>query len=99
MQARNGTLRGELKVRGGKLVKCRFELKDGRIRGMKFTGDFFMYPEEKIEELEKMLEGKEAEEAGGIINEFFSGVKSFGVSADDFIEVFTTAIKNLKGGR
>ena len=51
MKVKNGILKGELKVKNGKLIKCTLEIKDGRIKSIKFTGDFFMHPEEKIEEL------------------------------------------------
>jgi len=101
MQAGNGISKGELKVKGGKLVKCTLSLKDGKIKSVKFTGDFFMYPEEKIEELEKMLEGIECtdESIRNEIAPFFDGVELMGASMEDFITVISMAIKNLKGGK
>lgn len=97
MKAGNGILKGELKVKGGKLVKCSLSVKDGVIEQIKFTGDFFMYPEEEIEELEKMLEGVRVEEITEIFDEFFPKVRIFGASKQDFFDVISIAIKNLKG--
>jgi len=88
-----------LKVRGGKLVKCTLSLKGGKIESVKFTGDFFMYPEEKIEELEKMLEGIECteEKIRATAAPFFGSIDLMGASVDDFIAVISIAVKNLKG--
>lgn len=49
--------RSEYKVEGGKLIKVRLSKDDGRISAIKITGDFFMHPEELIEDLEKSLIG------------------------------------------
>ncbi len=100
MKAGNGILKGELKVKGGKLVKCSLSVKNGAIEHIKFTGDFFMYPEEKIEELEKMLEGVECteEDIKERIAPFFDTVELMGASMEDFVAVVSMAIKNLKGG-
>ncbi len=93
MPAGNGILKGELKVRGGKLVKCHLMIKEGKIDEIRFTGDFFMYPEEKIEELEKELRGIEFNE-GKIKNamtRFFKDVEVLGACADDFVAVVMNA--------
>ncbi len=93
MKAGNGILKGELKVKGGKLVKCSLSVKDGVIEQIKFTGDFFMYPEEKIEELEKELRGIEFNE-GKIKNamtRFFKDVEVLGACTDDFAAVVMNA--------
>ena len=59
MAMTNGTSRGKAinKVAGGKLIKVSLGVEDGRIVDIKVTGDFFMHPEEKIEELENTLTG------------------------------------------
>lgn len=99
MPVRNGILKGELKVKKGKLLKCTLTLKNKKISHIKITGDFFMYPEEKIEELEKMLIEKEIKEESikKAIDTFFSGdVTTFGASKEDFFEVIMLAIKTIK---
>jgi len=47
--------RAEYKVSGGKLIKVQLAEKDNRIQKIKITGDFFLHPEELIDELEEAL--------------------------------------------
>ena len=98
MSAENGILKGELKVKGGKLLKCSLTIKNRKISQIKITGDFFMYPEEKIEEMEKMLIGKEMERDAikKALDKFFLEVETFGASKEDFLEVIMMAIKTIK---
>ena len=49
--------RAEYKVKGGKLIKVQLTKKGDEIRKIKITGDFFLHPEELIEELEEALTG------------------------------------------
>jgi hypothetical protein len=57
IQEVNGLGRVEFKVPGGKLIAAEAEAEGGRIVRVKITGDFFMHPEEAIEELEVSLTG------------------------------------------
>ncbi|MEM1513682.1 MAG: lipoate protein ligase C-terminal domain-containing protein [Candidatus Thermoplasmatota archaeon] len=93
MQARNGILRGELKVKNGKLIKCRIVLKNSTIEDIKFHGDFFIYPEEKIEEIEKKMKGirYEEEEIKKILYENFSGLEIIGATIEDFLKAIIDA--------
>lgn len=50
--------KAEYKVEGGKLVKVQLQKTGKAIGKIKITGDFFLHPEELIEELEKRLEGR-----------------------------------------
>ena len=45
----------------GKLLKIFLEDEGGKISNIKITGDFFLYPEERIEELEVALRGTAVE--------------------------------------
>jgi len=100
MKAENGILKGELKVRGGKLIKCRMRVRGSVIEEIKFSGDFFMYPEEKIEELEEILKGVEftEEKIRGMVIPFFDNTELIGASPEDFVTVVSITIKNLKKG-
>lgn len=49
--------KAEYKVEGGKLIKVHLSKEDNRIHTIKITGDFFMHPEEIIDDLEKSLVG------------------------------------------
>ena len=99
MKVQNGVLKGELKAKNGKLLKCTISYRNKRIEKITITGDFFMYPEEKIEELEEELAGIEMER-GYItrkIDGFFScGVTTLGAKKDDFVEVIMQAVKTIK---
>ena len=50
--------KAEYKVEGGKLVKVQLQRIGKAIGKVKITGDFFLHPEELIEELERRLEGR-----------------------------------------
>lgn len=50
------------KVEGGKLIKVQLLERDGKIHEIKITGDFFLHPEDLIEDLEKALIGKPLKE-------------------------------------
>jgi lipoate-protein ligase A len=43
------------KVEGGKMIKVTLTQRDGKIGWLKITGDFFLHPEDLIEEMERML--------------------------------------------
>ena len=49
--------KAEYKVKDGKLIKVQLVKKGNRIEKIKITGDFFLHPEEFIEELEEALAG------------------------------------------
>ncbi|HEC75727.1 MAG TPA: lipoate--protein ligase family protein [Thermoplasmatales archaeon] len=89
MKVKNGILKGELKVRGGKLIKCMIEVEEDAIKKIKFSGDFFMHPEEKIEELEKRLRKIELneEKIKEIFDEFFTEVEVIGAGKEDFLKL------------
>lgn len=63
----------EYKAPGG-LIKVSLSIKDDIINKIRITGDFFMFPEESLEELEKFLIGVkvEANALQHIVNEFLS---------------------------
>ena len=91
-----------LKVPGGKLVKARVEVKGGKVRWAKVTGDFFAHPEESIKELEEALAGVDADPAviRGTVLEFFTSRNVVLVGADpsDFAEVIANAAKHALSG-
>lgn len=47
----------QIKVPGGKLLQVRLEQEGGTIVEMEISGDFFLYPEEKLTDLENGLKG------------------------------------------
>lgn len=93
MHPEHGILRGERKVAGGKLVKCRMRVRDNIIEEITISGDFFMHPEEKLEELEEQLAGcpLDEEHLREICSPFFEGVELVGATMEDFIAVMLGA--------
>ena len=80
--------RAEYKVEGGKLIKVQLTAEDGKIRRIKITGDFFLHPEEVIEDIENALEGQilDEHELSSLIENVMKNKQavSLGVSPEDF---------------
>ena len=83
------TLKNSLKIKGGKFIKINYEINNNIISKIKYTGDFFLYPEESLIDLERLLTGKkfEYDVLKPIINNFFNDKMLIGVSASDFLEL------------
>jgi lipoate-protein ligase A len=45
------------KAPGGKMIRIAVDHTDNKIQNITITGDFFLYPEETLEEMEKELRG------------------------------------------
>ncbi len=54
-------MHGEYKTRGGKLVVADFEVRDGRLTGVRVSGDFFLEPPEALSTIAGSLEGVPAD--------------------------------------
>lgn len=54
-------MHGEFKTPGGKLVRVDFDVDDGRMTHVIVSGDFFLYPEEVIDDIREALEGASAD--------------------------------------
>jgi len=80
--------RAEYKVKGGKLIRVQLTAKDKKIKKIKITGDFFLHPEEVIEDIERTLEGCILDERNlsSLIKEIMKSKQavSLGVSPEDF---------------
>ncbi|NJE26315.1 lipoate--protein ligase family protein [Thermococcus sp. MV5] len=87
---------GEHKAKKG-LIRFEIEEEGSIAKNVRITGDFFIYPEETILELEDALKGKKLEELEGIIDEFFSvrmDIEMPYIDAEDF----KMALKNALSG-
>ncbi len=85
-----------LKVPGGKLLKIFLDY-DDKINKIKITGDFFLYPEESLEVLEKELIGLDLDKDILLkkIDSFFedNSVKLFGVESSDIVDGVINCVK------
>jgi lipoate-protein ligase A len=72
----------------GGLLRASYELRDGRLEQVELSGDFFCYPQDAVEELERRLQGAPLEQAGGILEAFYATpVETPGVSMADWLRV------------
>lgn len=80
-------MRGDYKTPGGKLVSVSFDVVDRHLRNVQVSGDFFLYPEEALDDIRGALEGIPAESTRGAIVErvdssLAAGVSMVGFSSD-----------------
>ncbi len=73
----------------GGLIRATTELQEGIIAAVSLSGDFFFFPEEKLAEMEKALEGVPTGEVERAIANFYGehGIESPGVTPADFAKV------------
>ena len=87
--------KAEYKVKGGKLIRIQLSKIDNKIDRIRITGDFFIHPEDFIEDLEKGLSGcslNETKLASSIVN--LTNTKKavmLGVSPEDFAKCIMLA--------
>jgi lipoate---protein ligase len=58
---------GEYKTPGGKLVVVDFEVADEKLAQVMVSGDFFLYPEEALDEISGALDGLPVDASEGEI--------------------------------
>jgi hypothetical protein len=86
----------ELKIPYGKLIRVKFSTRDDMISNIMISGDFFLHPEDGIEELERRLTGAKIDLKAlkDIIRNFFTEeYVLIGAESDDFIRVILSAKK------
>ena len=82
----------EHKAKGG-LIKFDIEIENSKIKDLKITGDFFIYPEDSVLDLENKLKAKTEKESIKTIEEFLSNVKAPGINLEDFRKIFKKAFE------
>ena len=86
------------KVPGGKLVRIKVNY-DDVINDIKITGDFFLHPEDAIDDIEKSLFGIKASSDESVISKIISGVVNsgkielVGITPESLAKVIRSAIK------
>jgi len=101
MEARSGSSEeGSLKetvykVEGGKTIRPRLWVEGGSIVRAEIYGDFFMYPEEAIFDLEKILVGATVGDVKKRVEQFFTSranVEVMGATLEDFSRAILRAL-------
>jgi len=79
------------------LIKVKVNVRQGLIGGIVISGDFFLYPEDKLWEMEKALIGVKADREKVLVTvkRFYqeNEVLSPGVTPEDFTEAVMKAIR------
>ncbi|HQE91806.1 MAG TPA: lipoate protein ligase C-terminal domain-containing protein [Anaerolineae bacterium] len=97
MPTQPGTLSADYKAGGGKLWRVRMTVSADApplIQTIELTGDFFMHPEEAIEDLERLLTGVLLDETAlrARVEAFFAGeVQVVGADVDDVVAALLKA--------
>ncbi|MEM3402992.1 MAG: lipoate protein ligase C-terminal domain-containing protein [Nitrososphaeria archaeon] len=72
------------RVKSGKSIKVEIEMENERIKDFIISGDFFAYPLEQFEELQReVLENGTAENITSIINEYKKKIEFTGINIQD----------------
>lgn len=78
------------------LIKVKVTLKDDRISHISISGDFFMYPEDALEKLEKKLIGIKANKGTLLkaIHEFYesTGIQTPMIKPEHWVEAILRAV-------
>lgn len=88
---------GSFKAAKG-LIKVNVHVQENTIESVQISGDFFLYPEDCLWELEKALHGVQArqDQILNTIQQFFSDkhIVTPGVTSEDFTQAILLGIKN-----
>lgn len=77
-----------LKTTGG-LIRADYKVQEERLREVNFSGDFFCYPQDSVNKLETMIEGKYLTDIPDVVENFYSNqtVEIPGVTLQDWVEL------------
>ena len=89
-------LEASKKIKGGKMIKVELEVVKNVIKRMVISGDFFAYPPEAIEEIERSVEGHVVDDVIRIIDCYKNRVKFVGVDFNDLKELLVSIIEHFK---
>lgn len=80
----------DLKVVGGKLLRVDFCVESGVLKFVKISGDFFLFPQDSIFEIEKFLVGVRVDQVCACLNDLLDlrKIVIVGFSAKDLQSVF-----------
>jgi len=100
----------QTKIKGGKMLKVSVEVEEEsgagggcerRITKVRFYGDFFLHPEDTIEEIEKALIGecvdkdRMVKKIEAVLRE--ANAEAIGVSPMDFADIIVVALRSEPG--
>jgi lipoate-protein ligase A len=73
----------------GGLIRAVVEVRDGTLANVSLSGDFFLYPEARLSDLEVALSGVPIEDVEQVVTRFYveHDIESPGVTPQDFVQV------------
>ena len=73
----------------GGLIRAEYAVVDGCYENLHFSGDFFCFPSNAIEDLEASLQGRPVAEAGNLVQAFYAreSLEIPGVDIEDWLKV------------
>ncbi len=89
----SGITEGRAVLKRGKLIKVWARFANDRIDDIRITGDFFLYPEDRIEELENALREHGIEEVEEIAREILEEAEVIGIDPESIAEAVREAWK------
>lgn len=88
-------MRWDEKIPNGKLVSMEVWAENGRVGKVRISGDFFLHPEEKIDDVERALEGlpllSDERAVAARITAALDRARLVGASAEDLARIFLKA--------
>ncbi|MDP8003619.1 MAG: lipoate protein ligase C-terminal domain-containing protein [Caldisphaera sp.] len=87
---------GECEVKAKKgLIRVIAKKDDNKIKNISITGDFMVFPEDVIWELEKKLIGVNSrkEDIRNVLNEILKNANLLGSTIDDFLDVIMCSLE------
>ena len=83
----------------GGLICADVSIRKSMIVSLRFTGDFFFYPEDALDALENAVLGSFVDDARSRIVGFFDSeqIQAPGAEPDDFVKALFAALENKKG--
>ncbi len=91
MPQENGISKGESIYKAGKLIRVKAKFMGEVIEDIRITGDFFLYPEESIESIEKSLRGTTVEDAKRKLSEIMNDMEYEGIDPESLSKAIKDA--------
>lgn len=96
MEKQNGISKGESLVKGGKLIRVKAEFQGDTIKKIRITGDFFLHPEDKIDDVENGLKNVCVREVRKKLEEILKDVEYIGFTPETLAQAVEEAWKKRR---
>ncbi len=91
MSQESGITEGRATLKRGKLLKIKAQFEGKKIKSIRITGDFFIYPESTIEILEEKLKDRSIDEVEKIVKNVLKDCEYIGISPEDIVRAVEMA--------